>query len=399
MRLTRAAGLGAALAATATLMPALAAAHPAGRAATPLASGAPVVSSIAPTTGPSSGGTNVLIRGEDLSGVSTVYFGTTAVNLKKASRSAASVKVKSPAGSGVVDVTVESSAGHSEAAPADEFSYAPVPPTVTKVSPASGRAAQQRPVHIAGTNFIGATEVHFGTISVPFKVEKATKISTQAPIATVLGPVDVTVTTPQGTSELSPHDLFTFDSELPRAESSSREGPAGGGAIVKVSGEGLLEASAVHFGNAAGEVLEVINDAEIRVISPPHVAERVPITVTTPQGTSEAFCSGARCAPIAKYDYIPTFSSIAPGSGPLEGGTPVTVEGAGFSTKPGGTIILIGVREATDVQCASIYSCTALTPPGKHDGTTESVQVRVPTNYNSKESVTEESEAAQFTYE
>ena len=42
--------------------------------------------------------------------------------------------------------------------------------------------------------------------------------------------------------------------------------------------------------------------------------------------------------------------------------------------------------------------CTAVTPPAKESGTV-AVQVHIPTNYNTKESVSPITEASQFTYE
>ncbi|MGO9488222.1 MAG: IPT/TIG domain-containing protein, partial [Solirubrobacteraceae bacterium] len=351
----------------------------AGRQAVPLAgSGAPVVLLLTPAQGPSAGGTKVEILGEDLKGATTVYFGDAAVQLKKPGKSASKVGVVSPPGVGTVDVTVATPEATSEITTADRFTYEPSPPVVSGLSPKSAPADSRHSVTVSGQNFAGATEVRFGAISVPFTVVKSTKLKASAPVGRVLGPVDVTVTTPEGTSEASPADQFTFTPESPVAAYTVPEiGPGAGGNTVTVIGEGLLDATQVEFDGVPAESFEVIDDAELLAVPPPHTTERIAVTVTTPSGKSASYCYGPLCAPVAHYKYKTTFTSISPGSGPREGGTPITVTGSGFSTKPGGTTILIGDHEATLVECSSISTCTALTPEGKQSAGREPVEVRV----------------------
>ena len=84
-------------------------------------------------------------------------------------------------------------------------------PTVTSISPTSGPAGGGTPVTVTGTNFTGATAVHFGsTAASSFTVNSAVSISTTSPAGT--GLVDVTVTTPAGTSATSANDQFTYGS-------------------------------------------------------------------------------------------------------------------------------------------------------------------------------------------
>lgn len=83
-------------------------------------------------------------------------------------------------------------------------------PTVTGVNPTSG--APGFTVAITGTNFTGATAVLFGTTpAVSFTVTGPTTITAEAPLAT--GTVDITVTTPSGTSATSVLDQFTFTAQ------------------------------------------------------------------------------------------------------------------------------------------------------------------------------------------
>lgn len=80
-------------------------------------------------------------------------------------------------------------------------------PTVSSVSPSSGTPGQS--VAIKGTDLGGATSVSFGTTSASgFVIVSPEEIMATAPSGA--GTVDVTVTTPGGTSATSPADRFTF---------------------------------------------------------------------------------------------------------------------------------------------------------------------------------------------
>jgi YVTN family beta-propeller protein len=88
----------------------------------------------------------------------------------------------------------------------------PVPvPVVTGVSPLSGPLAGGTAVTITGSNFTGATAVSFGgTPAASFTVSSDTSITAVSPAAASVGPVDVTVTTPNGTSATSGADQFSY---------------------------------------------------------------------------------------------------------------------------------------------------------------------------------------------
>ena len=83
-------------------------------------------------------------------------------------------------------------------------------PAVDSVNPAVGPTTGGTSVTLTGCGFTGATSVHFGATAAPtFTVNSDTKITATSP-AHAAGPVDVTVTTPQGTSPTQPGDTFTY---------------------------------------------------------------------------------------------------------------------------------------------------------------------------------------------
>ena len=86
-------------------------------------------------------------------------------------------------------------------------------PTVTHVSPAAGAAGGGTLVNITGENLAGASEVDFGSTSAThFEVDSETSITAVAPAGA--GTLDVTVTTPEGTTAPTPADDFGYYAEV-----------------------------------------------------------------------------------------------------------------------------------------------------------------------------------------
>jgi len=84
-------------------------------------------------------------------------------------------------------------------------------PVVTGVSPATGPLAGLTPVTVTGSGFTNATGVRFGTVAATnLAVACDTQLTVTSPPATASGAVDVTVTTPGGTSSASAADQFTY---------------------------------------------------------------------------------------------------------------------------------------------------------------------------------------------
>jgi len=83
-------------------------------------------------------------------------------------------------------------------------------PTVSSVSPNTGPIGGGTSVTVTGSGFTGATTVKFGSAAaVSFSVTSSTTLTAVSPAGSS-GPVDVTVTTPAGTSATSAADTFTY---------------------------------------------------------------------------------------------------------------------------------------------------------------------------------------------
>jgi hypothetical protein len=198
-------------------------------------------------------------------------------------------------------------------------------PTVSLVAPSSGPLAGGTSVTITGTAFTGATAVNFGAAPASaFTVNGDTEIAATSP-AGAFGPVDVTVTTVDGTSAIGPADTFTYIPPPAVSSAVPTSGPATGGTSVIITGTSFTGATAVNFGTSAASTFTFNSDTQITATSPAGSGP-VDVTVTTAGGTS---ATGS--ADTFTYVAAPTVSSVAPSSGPAAGGTSVMITGTNFT--------------------------------------------------------------------
>ncbi len=321
---------------------------------------APTVTGISPTSGPETGGTSVTITGIGFTSATAVDFGTTAATGVVVVNDTI-ITANSPAGAGIVDVTVITPAGTSPISAADQFTYTVgAAPTVTGLSPSSGPSTGDSTVEITGTGFTGTTEVDFATTPVTgsgILVVNDTTILVNTPPGS--GVVDVTVTTPEGTSAISPADQFTYTFVAGPTVTglSPPSGPEAGGTPVIITGTGFTGATEVDFGTTAATSLFVNDDTTIEVISPAGTGT-VDVTVITLAGTSPISAAD-------QFTYIvaaaPIVTGISPSSGPAAGGTHVTITGTGFT---GARAVDFGTTVATGLVVVNDTTITANSPTG-----------------------------------
>ncbi|WP_111619789.1 IPT/TIG domain-containing protein [Paenibacillus pabuli] len=246
---------------------------------------APTITSVSPTSGPTTGGTTVTLNGTNLNGATAVKFGATAATSYTVN-SATQITATAPAGSaGTVDVTVTTPGGTSTTSAADQYTYIAAP-TITSVSPTWGPTSGGTTVTLTGTNLTDATAVKFGaTEATSYTVNSATQITATAPAGSA-GTVDVTVTTPGGTSTTSAADQYTYIAMPTITSMSPTSGPTTGGTTVTLTGTNLTDATAVKFGATEATSYTVNSATQITATAPAGSAGTVDVTVTTPGGTS-----------------------------------------------------------------------------------------------------------------
>ncbi len=98
----------------------------------------PTISSISPSSGPTAGGTSVVITGTSLTGTTAVKFGSTNASSYTVD-SATQITATSPAGSaGTVNITVTTTGGTSATDSAGQFTYVSAPTVASVAIPGNG---------------------------------------------------------------------------------------------------------------------------------------------------------------------------------------------------------------------------------------------------------------------
>ena len=323
---------------------------------------APVVTSISPAFGPGTGKTPIGIKGDNFCQATGVNFGSVAAAAFKVgarSNGVCSLRAVSPPGTGLVDVTVTSPGGTSATGSQDQFSYAPV---VTSISPAFGPGTGKTPIGIKGDNFCQATGVNFGSVAAAaFKVGARSNgvCSLRAVSPPGTGLVDVTVTSPGGTSATGSQDQFSYAPVV--TSISPAFGPGTGKTPIGIKGDNFCQATGVNFGSVAAAAFKVgarsNGVCSLRAVSPPGTG-LVDVTVTSPGGTS---ATGSQ----DQFSYAPVVTSISPAFGPGTGKTPIGIKGDNFCQATGvnfGSVAAAAFK--VGARSNGVCSLRAVSPPG-----------------------------------
>ena len=244
----------------------------------------PTLSAVTPGAGPTAGGTTITLTGTGfVSGATTVTFGGTTIGSGSVTFvSSDEITVTSPShAAGTVTVTATTPGGTSSAV---HFVYGP--PTLTKVTPATGPTSGDTTVTLTGTGFVaGATSVTFA--GTPIAAGSVTFVSsTQIKVASpahAAGQVTVTATTNGGTSSAA---HFTYRAAPTLTKVTPATGPTSGGTTVTITGTNFATVTSVKFGNAAATSLTVKSTTQLSVVDPAGTAGTVSVSVTTAGGTA-----------------------------------------------------------------------------------------------------------------
>lgn len=215
------------------------------------------------------------------------------------------------------------------------------------ITPNQGSSGGGTAVTITGTNLSGTSAVRFGNrFATDVVVVSDTEVTAVSPSGN--GAVDVTLTTPGGTSNPVP---FYYVGAPFKQTLSPTSGSTAGGETVTITGTGLSSATSVSFG-ATTATPTVVSDSQLTVVAPPGDPGAVGVTVTTAGGTNNGLA----------YTYVaaPTVGTVSPDEGPASGGTAVTITGTDLTSTTqvtfDGTPAPFSVIADTAV--------TAVTPPG-----------------------------------
>ena len=309
------------------------------------------VTGLSPTAGPTAGGTSVTITGTGFVSGATVKFGSTAATGVTFVSSTHLTAVSPAESAGTVDVTVSTPGGTSATSAADHYVYESVP-AVTALSPDAGSTAGGNTVTVTGTGFVSGATVKFGSVAATGVAFVSTNQITATAPAESAGTVNVSVTTPGGSSPAASGNLYAYG---PPAVSGlvPNAGSTAGGTSVTINGTNFVSGASVKFGPTAAVSVTFVSATRLTATAPAHPAGVVGVTVTTAGGTSAAVNG-------ALYAYgPPTVSSVVPNAGPTAGGNTVTVNGTGFVP---GAIVSFGSTASPAVTFVSATQLTATAP-------------------------------------
>jgi len=247
---------------------------------------APTVSTITPVHGPASGGTTVTIGGTGFVAGATVTIDATPATGVSVN-SSSEIVCTTPAGTGLVTVTVENTDGD-KGYLVNGYTYDP-PPTVGSIAPDHGPEPGGTTVTITGSDFVsGATVDIGGAAATSVSVNSATEIVCDTPPGSGLAGVSVTNPDAQ-TGTLSGN--FTYDPPPTVGLVTPDTGPETGGTAVSVTGSDFVSGATVTFGGAVATSVVFVNSGEITCDTPGGTGT-VDVEVTNPDGQADTLAAG-----------------------------------------------------------------------------------------------------------
>jgi hypothetical protein len=326
---------------------------------------APTVSGITPATGATTGLDPIIIAGSNFAPNATVQLGAgsfaTGVVVNAAGTSI-SAFTPSALALGPVDVIVTNPDGQSFTLPGAFAFTAPTikPPVLAAVTPNTGSAAGGSAVQITGADLINAATVSFGGTQATITAGGAKLMFVTVP-PHAAGVVDVTVTDTLGrTSTLVGGFTYTaIPATTPTPTLTSivpSSGPDAGGIAVTVNGTNFVAGTTVLFGGVPGAVAS-FNQNQIVVVTPPHAAGFVDVTVQNPDFQTATLAN--------VFHFVapgPNINTLNVHGAPMAGGTLILVAGTGF--QPGVTVTFGGVPGIAPSYDAVNKVILVTTPPG-----------------------------------
>jgi hypothetical protein len=237
-------------------------------------------------------------------------------------------------------------------------------PTVASVSPKSGPASTGTLVTISGTNFSNVRGVSFGGIAAPsYTVNSNTSLTAVTP-AESIGSVDVTVTTGSGTSAIGSADEYTFTMTASALPSTNELGYSSKLTIGGLRGAGAT--GSVTFTTGATTLCTITSLPKATSCATPTTLPVGIYSITAKySGDSTHAAQSATTALTIIAATSPTLTSLSPSSGPISGGTKVTITGTNFI---GTTAVTFGGFPASSFTVNSATSITATAPPAADAG-------------------------------
>jgi hypothetical protein len=243
---------------------------------------APEITELSVSTGLTYLATPVTLTGTGFDGATKVTIGGTSTPFKKLSATQLSITAPKHA-AGPVPVVVIGPGGSSEPA---TFSYvAPAVPTISELASDTGYTDQVSKVSLTGADLTGTSKVTANGLPVGVVKVSDTQLTLTMP-KHAAGAVEVTVTTPGGTSSAA---VFTYLAPpAPEVNTVNPQfGTAGKSAVVIVDGGNFTGTTKVTLGGKP-VAFKVVSDSELKVTVPARPAGTLDLLITGRGGSNSA---------------------------------------------------------------------------------------------------------------
>jgi large repetitive protein len=253
-------------------------------------------------------------------------------------------------------------------------------PVVTGVAPGAGPVSGGQSIDILGSGFTGATRVdfHLGSTDLQFQVTAGQVVDdsnidfTTPNVSANVAPgaqnvaADVTVTTPGGTSQVSPADVYVFGP--PSVTSVGPDaGPVGGGTTVTVDGSGFTQnmVAAVEGpggSNLLGTVESVSTDGTSAQVQTPDYSENMgDASSVTADVIVQTGAGSSATSPGDEFTYASSaVTGVSPSAGFIDGGEQVTI--SGFGLTGASAVEFVDGACAGDGHSVSVFSSQFVSP-------------------------------------
>ncbi|MFQ5454781.1 MAG: FG-GAP-like repeat-containing protein [Nitrospirota bacterium] len=262
----------------------------------------PKIFSISPSSGPLSGGIEVIVKGRpilDGAGLSIGGKEATVVKIEHGIQDD-SITATIPAGdnSGQVDIVVTNPDGQTGLL-SSGFIYVP-PPEVAEILPPAGREAGGTILTIKGNGFIKGASVTIGDKEgVYVSVINAGEIKIKTPPGS--GVADVTVTNPDSQAHtLASGFTYLSSQEMPLPINITGiipdSGSSSGGTFITITGRGFDDSTTVNIGGNPALNIVRVSENIIKAETPPVAYTPIPadIAVSNQDGSSARLNNGFR---------------------------------------------------------------------------------------------------------
>ena len=208
-------------------------------------------------------------------------------------------------------------------------------------------------ITITGENFLSGANVKVGNnaaTNVAFVSATTITAKTSQGLA---GNAEVVVINPDNQSGTLTGG-FTYVPPPTVTAISPQSGPVVGGTEITTTGENFLSGASVKIGGVAATDVAFVSATQMTAKTPQGSVGVADLVVTNPDTQSDTLS--------AAYEYIPppTVTDVSPQSGPITGGTEITITGGNFFS---GATVTLGEILSTDVQILSGTKIRAITPP------------------------------------